>query len=475
MSNIDFEAVNMEACVLGAILSDPQYAWPIASGILVEGDFYWESHRLIWALMSKLRSGGCWPDGLSVVEAMMAAGIQQKIGGKDLYGMDVVGSIYLMDLMRKIASPLSVESHARLVLDASRRRSAIKAAFAVVQYSADPSRPLDQTLQAWGKDLDRIAARGIVDDSLTTLKRLAGEEAERLAQLYNGTGIADQNITTGFAWMDEALGGYQAGDLIIWSARPNTGKTRVLLYSLASCAAAGNAVAFISLDMAKRRLLQYLIPTSVNVRGGYVYGNQLYSPNMWGEAEEAKLRDICAQADPEGRFYLVAEPTNNSLAMIESYCYKLAQAGCRVVAVDQAQNIAGWEGGASNRGEYTRIFKGLKQMARSYGLAVVLVHQIQRAGASMPTLASLKDTGNAEEYSDAVVILHDPQRALIDAYGGFVTSGQSFRKPKANEKEDLIHRKVDLTRPLRMGLDKNRNAETMRKYVNFDFARGVKA
>jgi replicative DNA helicase len=474
MMQSEYEAVNMEACVLGAILSDPQYGWPVASGILVETDFYWQSHSIIWSLMSKLRASGCWPDGLSVVESMMSAGLQGKIGGKDNYGADVVGSTYIMELMRKVVSALDIESHARIVLDASRRRSVIKAAFRVAEYSVDPNRPLEATLQSWGHDLDRIASRGIVDDSLTTLKVLAAQEADRLSALYNAGGKVE-NITTGFSWLDDALGGYQAGDLIIWSARPNTGKTRVLLYSLSCCAAAGNAVAFISLDMAKRRLLQYLIPTAVNVRGGSVYGNDLYNPNMWGEAEEARLRDVCAQADPEGRFFLVAEPTNSSMAMIESYCYKLAASGCRVLAIDQAQNIAGWEGGAQNRGEYTRIFKGLKQMARSYGLAVVLVHQIQRAGAGAPTLASLKDTGNAEEYSDAVLILHDTQRALVDAYGGFIPTGTSFRKPKATDKEEVIRRQVDITRPLRMGLDKNRNAETMRRYINYDFAKGVKA
>jgi replicative DNA helicase len=461
----EFEMSRAEGCVLGAIMSDPEYALPIAAQKLRPDDFYFHDNNTIYGFMLKLRDQGIQPDGITVVEALRSAGLLERVGNPT----------YIMQLMTSVASVLSIDSHCRLVLDASRRRSAIKAANLVVQYSLDANRPLDQTLQSWGVDLDRIAARGITDDSLTTLKELAAREADRLSEIYNTGGIVAQNVTTGFSWLDDALGGYQAGDLIIWSARPNTGKTRVLLYSLSACAAEGNVVAFLSLDMAKRRLLQYLIPTAVNVRGGQVYGNALYNPNMWGEAEEAQLRNICAQADPQGNFYIVAEPENSSMAMIESYCYKLSQRGCRVMAVDQAQNIAGWEGGATNRGEYTRIFKGLKQMARSYGMAVVLVHQIQRAGAGAPTLASLKDTGNAEEYSDAVMILHDPQRALIDAYGGFIATGTSPRKPKATDKEEAIRREVDKTRPLRMGLDKNRKDVTMRRYVNFDFAKGVKA
>lgn len=460
----DFEAINIEQKVLGAILTDPEYALPIAESILEPDDFYLEGHRIVYRIACDLRRQGIAPDMMSVLQVLRSTNQSKQL----------TDSSYIMALGTSVVSALSVDSHARIVLDASRRRSVIKSCHRAVLHSLDANRPLDQILQSLGGDLDAVSARGVSDNSLTTLQDIAAREADRLSAMYNAGNVRNGLVTTGFSWLDDALGGYQAGDLIIWSARPNTGKTRILLYSLAASAAMGNRVAFISLDMAKQRLLQYLIPTAVNVRGGNASGHDLYNPHMWGAVEEAKLRDFCAQADPDGNFWMVAEPSSTSLSMIEAYCYKLSQIGVKVVAVDQAQNIQGWDGGASNRGEYARIFQGLKQMARAYGMAVVLVHQIQRAGAGAPTLANLKDTGNAEEYSDAVVILHDTQRALIDSFGSFVLTAHGVRKPKQNEADELLHRNVDIVRPIRMDLAKNRNAETMRQYVNFDFARGIK-
>jgi replicative DNA helicase len=457
------DVIQVEMQLLGEIMLEPSYVLNRIRHLIIPDDFYIEDHGRLYHVMQEMLSRGCPPDIVS---------LRQEIKNR---GYDIgVNDSALMAFSNVAMSSLNAEGHAQMVLDSSRRRAAIRAAHQLRVAALDASQPLEQTLSRWNRDYEIIVGRGVSETKITQLRTIAAEEADRLATLYS-TGVRTQEtVTTGFDFLDESLGGYQAGDFIIWSARPNTGKTRVLLYSLAASAFAGNNVGFISLDMARPRLLRYLIPTAANLNGARTLASELYEPKMWGELEELRLRDICKRADPTGHFWLVTDPSSYSLGMLEGYCHKLAAKGCRVVAIDQAQNIAGWDDGARDRGSYPRILGGIKRMARNYEVAIVLAHQIGRAGANAPTLKDLKDTGCAEEMTDGVVILHDPQRSLIDSYGGYVCSGRSFRRPSATDTEDKIIRAYEPCRPLRIGLDKNRNDEAIRRFVKFDFSKGIK-
>ena len=238
----------------------------------------------------------------------------------------------------------------------------------------------------------------------------------------------------------------------------------------------GSAIGFISLDMSRRRLLRYAIPTLAALRGEQVTGAQLYEPMPWNEFARARLSDVCQAVDPDKRFWTAAEPSGNSLHQLEGYIRQLAvKHGCQVVAVDQAQNIAEWDQGERDRSQFSRIVGSLKLMARRYQVAIVLVHQVQRKGAELPGLTHLKGTGVLEEYSDVVVILHDPQRSLLATEGGFVVDNGRVRAPRPGDNDLAIERQASTLRPVIMDIAKNRHGPTRREAVRFDFSLGVKA
>ena len=202
----------------------------------------------------------------------------------------------------------------------------------------------------------------------------------------------------------------------------------------------------------------------------------MYEPAPWDELARARLRDVCQAVDKDERFWVVAEPSGSGLGQVEAYIRQLAgKRGCRVVAIDQAQNIAEWDQGERDRSVFSRIVGSLKRMARRYDVALVLVHQVQRKGEELPGLTHLKGTGVLEEYSDMVVILHDPQRSLLATAGGFVNDNQRVRAPRAGDNELAIERQVTAIRPVILDIAKNRNAPTRREAVRFDFSLGVKA
>jgi replicative DNA helicase len=457
--------VELEMAVLGAVMLEPRWAYPVAAGIIQHHDFYLDGHALMFRIFGELYVRGIMPDAASVIDELRSRNQLDEAGGSGV----------VLGMLNSVPTAANIEYHCMKVLDKSIRRLVMLHCQHGIRGAIDAQTSIQATVTGLQNMLTRAVERDRRGESINPLQHHAAEEYARLSELYDAGGIdTASGVTTGFEWLNETMGGFQAGDLVIWAARPNCGKTRILLYSLASAGMSGTPVGFISLDMSQRRLLSYLIPTAANLAGVQITGQDIYRPALWGAPEKVLLRRACEAADPAGNFWLVLNPKSNSLYAIESYIREMAVSnGSKVIAIDQAQNIAGWAEGGKDRSQYAIIVNGLHQMARAYGCAIVLVHQIQRAGADAPTLANLKDTGCVEEFSDSVVILHDRQRALIDAYGGFVRDGLNLRKPKDSDNNQSIVRNVDLVRSVRIGLEKNRNRETRREYCMFDFARGI--
>jgi replicative DNA helicase len=462
------EDIDLEQLLLGEIMTNARLgAGEVAATLLQPDDFYLRGHSLIFQSCLRLMQQGIAPDFIAVRRDLKQRDELHLAGG----------DMYILDTSRAFGLGINgVEGHALKLLEYSRRRQVIQACLRTVSLAANPDYSVESLLHTLGSGLEQIAGRSVREEDIHTAHALAQAESQRLAELFDSGKPADQGIPTGWSWVDSQSGGFVPGDLWIWAARPNVGKTRLLLYSLGYAASQGTPVGFISLDMSRRRLLRYAIPTLAAISGERVTGAQLYEPAPWDELARARLRDACEAVDKDERFWVVAEPSGSSLGQVEAYIRQLAgKRGCRVVAIDQAQNIAEWDQGERDRSVFSRIVGSLKRMARRYDAALVLVHQVQRKGEELPGLTHLKGTGVLEEYSDMVVILHDPQRSLLATAGGFVNDGQRVRAPRASDNELAIERQVSTVRPVILDIAKNRNAPTRREAVRFDFSLGVKA
>ena len=58
---------------------------------------------------------------------------------------------------------------------------------------------------------------------------------------------------------------------------------------------------------------------------------------------------------------------------------------------------------------YGRITRNLKTIVNDFNCAVLLCAQINRAGARMPSLVNLKDSGSIEEDSDVVIFIQQEE------------------------------------------------------------------
>lgn len=452
---------NIECAVLGAIIEQPGL---IASAVAQVPEMTGFETRRIYNVMCNMHSRA-----LAVNSDTLAAELHRMYPehAKPLTAMlfECETACRAQDGVTRfdeLLIYLAEDSHLERIAQACYQWSALARG---KQYS--PAGVLDSIEQS----VHQMRELVYVDDAgITTFEVAAAAAVDELSARYSeGFSV----VTTGVQRLDQLTDGWQPGDLWVWAARPNVGKTRVILGLLMASVMAGNRVGFISLDMARPRLMRYAISSAMSLSGKDV--SRLFEPVTWTGEGEAVMRNEILQLDLGGRLLLATDP-QRSIRAIGEYVRQMAKAGCQVVVIDQAQNIL--EFVPDDRGKLAGVLAELKSLPRRYGVALAIIHQINREGAERPSLRNLKDTGNFEEFSDFVVLLHDAQRAVLDTHGAWVEDHGEVRAPikTGKDKDDPmdIHHDVTPRRRLELNLAKSRSSATWRAEIWFDFVKGVK-
>ena len=460
------QGADLEMCVLGAVMIEPA-ALEVARTIIRPDDFYLSGHGTIYRLMLELADRGIAPDFNTVFDELRARAIPEHVYG----GMGV-----LMGMLNSVPTASGVEDHARKVKEKSLLRQLIRSCDTATAACYLGQQTPDEILFSLNRDLDAVADGTAGEAEIETVEELARQVAAELIEQYNA-GDTRSGATTGWDSLDRLCGGYQRGDLVIWCAPTNTGKSKLLCYSLIQTALAGNTAGLISIDMNRRRLAKYLLPPVLTLMGRNVAPESIFDPVTWNERGEAMIRDECFSVDLGGRLLAVPKPRSTSLMAIEGYVRKLARMGCHVIAIDQAQNFSEYR--ADEHGDIANIVGRVKHWAWHYNVCIVLVHQVNReAYTGRFNLKNLQGSSAFEQYSDTVISLNDPQQRMLDMFGEFVDEGMGrYRKVKDEDrKEDSeasIKDAVENPRPVELNLAKSR--EDMKKVLEtkFDYRLGV--
>ena len=211
-------------------------------------------------------------------------------------------------------------------------------------------------------------------------------------------------ISSGIGPLDSLLGtGLRRGELVTVAARPSHGKTAFGLAVAANVIRRGVRVAFASMEMTGESLLQRLICAEA--------GEPL-----------ATLRAGTATEPMHAAAVRLAERPLNVLddvrhvGPIVRHLRRAPDTG--LVVIDYAQLL---DAGAqarrygSREQEIASITRGVKQIATHFGVAVLMLSQlnreIERRGDQRPRLADLRESGSLEQDSDIVIGLYRPSMA----------------------------------------------------------------
>lgn len=208
-------------------------------------------------------------------------------------------------------------------------------------------------------------------------------------------------VTTGWDQIDEATGGYVAGDLWIYSGRPSQGKTTALIQSFKDAAKAGASVLMFNREMSSMEMMFRFLAME---------GDYPHSKIKTGELPDSAFKKLKTTRNKLSKLpiYLDANyygDINYVTSSIRKY-HKLHD--IRLVGIDYVQLLA--ERSGDQVQELGRISRELKLLAMDLGITIVVLSQLNRKVEDRedrrPILSDLRQSGNLEEDADVVIGLY---------------------------------------------------------------------
>lgn len=309
----------------------------------------------------------------------------------------------------------TVARAARNVLGQWGRIRLANEAGAVAAAASDPAADAIELIRTLGAAMDDVLSvvkrggRGKTRQTIMDASR-AAIEASREARARKGL----TGLTTGLVDLDRATGGLQRRDLIVAGGRPGMGKTTFGTNIARAAAAEGHGVGFFSLEMDTKKLV-----TRFQSDIAFKHGAQVpYQDIINGVATDEQLDAITAAMGEFGALPIWIEEQSGQTIMdirvkTEAMIAEADASGFTIdmLIVDHLLKIRPSRRYAGQRvQEIAEITDGLKEMAREYDMAVVLLTQLNREvekrDDKRPTLADLRDSGAIEQDADTIMLLY---------------------------------------------------------------------
>jgi replicative DNA helicase len=381
------QAIELEKCVLGAILIDKQGLLDVIN-ILSPEVFLKIEHQIIFNSIKTLHNNG------SGIDLKLISRELRKVGQLNFAG----GDRYLINLTQSVASTAHIEFHARIILQKYILRQLIEQSSMVIE-------------QAFIKDPDVFELLSIVESGIQHIHHIAikkNVDTDRDAKqelLDKVTAVASgepSGIYTGIYEFDEWCGGFQLRELITLAARPGMGKTTAVLAMLAKGSfEKGIPLAFFSLEMTKTDLKARLASRGTGIS---------YDKIRQGKLSYEEMQQVFDYYD-----FIDASPLTlvDKMNVHESICKEIKrlvrEQGVKMVVIDYVQLMKKARKSSDRTSDLSDITRDLKGLANELNIPIIIIAQLSRGvdarPSKRPMLSDLKQSGSIEEDSDTVIFL----------------------------------------------------------------------
>jgi len=384
--------IEAEEAVIGSLIVDPDAI--DKTDFLKPEAFFREKNRWLYGACLSLRERKEAINQITVAQELARQGKLEEVGG----------IAYLSHLVSVLPTSIHVEYYARIVHRLAVMRQLIDAAgrIAAIGYEADPdvgtalskAEDILYRMRSGERRRDFVPIRDVLEKYF--------EDSGFAAQPPHLAGLP--HVLTGFAGLDELLGGLQRSDMIVLAARPSLGKSSLALnISRNAAIEQGARVAIFSLEMSKEQLVQRLLSSEAEVDSKRVRLRQ-YSP-----AQEKRIMDA-AGALSETLIYVDDTPALRVVDMRSKARRLHHDRGIDLIVVDYLQLISA-DGRTDNKAqEISEISRSLKAMARELEVPVLALSQLSRAVESrtphIPMLSDLRESGSIEQDADIVMFIY---------------------------------------------------------------------
>lgn len=399
MTDVSPALFNIEAeqCLLGALLVNNEVLERV-SGIVHRDDFHDPVHARIFEVISDV-----------IRRDAVASPVTLKPYFADDPGLAEIGGVgYIVRLAGSAISLFACKDYARIIANLSRKR---RLAETLQQAMIDINDP----------DKDAAAVLGAVEAHSLTEEARGKAEVISFTKALTGAltgakeaheGGATKAMPSGLRRLDEMIGGFHPGDLVILGGRPGMGKSSLALSIALNAARAGRGIAFASLEMPTEALAQRALSAATDWSGRGVPYTAMRKGTMTDEEFEQvlwsaqEIRDLPIRFSPPslrevGELYAAVKRTARQ--------FEAKGIPFGAVIVDYLQLLRASRN--TSRFEIiTEISIALKQMALQLGVPVIALSQLSRGveqrDDKRPIMSDLRESGQLEQDADLILFCY---------------------------------------------------------------------
>lgn len=385
-----------EQAVLGALLISPLDTFDKIAEIVVEHDFYKESHRVIFRAIGSLVSENSNPDIVTVAGWLEAHGVLDKANGL----------AYVATLADVTPSASNIKVYAEIV----RERSVLRQMITVANEIADSA-----------FDADGRTSKELLDEAETKVFAIADQTAregggfhdiktvlkgavDRITVLFESD-AAITGLETGFTDLDEKTSGLQKSDLIIVAGRPSMGKTTFAMNIAEHAAMTADApVAVFSMEMPAEQLALRMIASL-----GRVELQKIRTGNL-AEQDWPRINSAISMLAQKRSVFIDDTPALTPTDLRARSRRLARDKGLSLIVIDYLQLMQLSNSKENRATEISEISRSLKALAKELDVPIIALSQLNRSleqrPDKRPVMSDLRESGAIEQDADVIMFIY---------------------------------------------------------------------
>lgn len=249
--------------------------------------------------------------------------------------------------------------------------------------------------------------------TLRHVREIASEWLERMDRISRGE-ISPEGILTGFPKFDHATGGLEPARLIVVAARPNVGKTSLILNWATAIALRKIPVAFFSLEMTRPQVISRIISQMTGIE------NRKFRRAEFSKVDFGKIAECMAKLEKSPLW--IDDDSEVTAAMIRERVTRLDPAP-KAVFVDYLQILKTPGKGDNRQAEVGEMSRQLKAMTKELNIPVIVAAQLNRGPETSgvrprpPRMSDLRESGSIEQEADIGYLLWEAEERTVNQDG----------------------------------------------------------
>ena len=375
-----------EKATIGAVIIDANAIHAI-SDITTEM-FFAEEHRTIWTAITDMAKKGIAIDILTLSQRLMNLKLMNQAGGP----------AYLSACTRFTPTSANIRHYADVIKNKFKIRTVYHKMDEIKSIIKEPDAlPLIQA-EISGL-LNKLSGDDIKHQF--TLQELMENTLREIEEQANGK---IKGISSGYRELDDVIGNYGEGHLVIVAGRPSMGKTAFVMQS-AFRISRYDPVLIFSLEMTETQLGKRQLAAESGVRGNRI-NRSILEPEEW-----TKIIDSAVKLSEQAMFIDTSPALSITELAMRIRAYH-AKHKIKAVFIDYLSHIYNPAFRNNRVVEVGTIVKTLRETAKDLKIPIILVSQLSRdvekrpLNQRRPQLADLRDSGEIEQQASVVLFMY---------------------------------------------------------------------